>query len=180
MVALLLLVACGADPVDADADGSPAAEDCDDTNPFVYPGAPDDPGDGLDADCADGDPPYAWTGDWTLDEMSATYAGLSLFEDGSMAGTMQLGDDGTVVMDIGGTTNADVVGGAYPITVALTGTWSPMDGPDLVTLYAEGENFDEMMHAALDCAVVDGELDCAGELKALDISLDAEGTFVRP
>ena len=179
MWALLLLAACGGGPDDLDADGFPAGEDCDDADPFVYPGAPDDPGDGLDADCADGDPAYAWTGDWTLDEMSATYAGLSLFEDGSIAGTMQLAEDGGVVMDIAGTTNADVVGGAYPVSIALTGAWSPMDGPDLVTLYAEGENFDEMMHAALDCAVVEAALECGGELKALDISLDAEGTFRR-
>ena len=38
---------------DADGDGSPAAEDCDDTNPDVYPFA-DEFCDGIDNDC-DGD-----------------------------------------------------------------------------------------------------------------------------
>ncbi len=41
--------------VDADGDGSPASEDCDDGDIFVYPGAPDAPYDGVDSDCAGDD-----------------------------------------------------------------------------------------------------------------------------
>lgn len=37
---------------DADGDGWPVGEDCDDSNPHVYPYAPDFRGDGCDADCA--------------------------------------------------------------------------------------------------------------------------------
>ncbi len=43
-------------PVDGDGDGWPIDEDCDDGDPQVFPGAPDDACDGLDTDCApDGD-----------------------------------------------------------------------------------------------------------------------------
>lgn len=37
---------------DADGDGSPDAEDCDDTNPAVYPGAEETCGDGVVNDCS--------------------------------------------------------------------------------------------------------------------------------
>ncbi len=58
---------CGSAPIDEDRDGFSRGEDCDDSNPDVYPGAPDPCGDGVDADCngidlcsADGGP---FTGD---------------------------------------------------------------------------------------------------------------------
>lgn len=38
---------------DNDGDGWPVGQDCDDTNPSVYPFAPDFRGDGCDADCGD-------------------------------------------------------------------------------------------------------------------------------
>ena len=37
--------------LDADGDGSPDDEDCDDDNASVYPGAPETPGDKLDSNC---------------------------------------------------------------------------------------------------------------------------------
>ena len=43
---------------DRDHDGFAFAfggDDCDDGNPDIHPGAPDEPGDGIDADCFDGD-----------------------------------------------------------------------------------------------------------------------------
>lgn len=45
--------------VDADGDGWPADEDCDDTRAQVYPGAPDAPDDGIDSDCDGHDPQTA-------------------------------------------------------------------------------------------------------------------------
>lgn len=41
--------------VDADGDGFAADEDCDDDDFFVHPGAPDEPYDGVDSDCAGDD-----------------------------------------------------------------------------------------------------------------------------
>jgi len=49
-------------PSDDDGDGYTSAEDCDDADASVYPGAPDDWYDGVDADCA-GDSDYDQDGD---------------------------------------------------------------------------------------------------------------------
>ena len=42
---------CRTEPVDADLDGHNTSVDCDDSNPSVFPGAIDQCGDGLDANC---------------------------------------------------------------------------------------------------------------------------------
>ena len=41
----------GSGYLDADADGSRASLDCDDTDPDVFPGAPETSGDGVDSNC---------------------------------------------------------------------------------------------------------------------------------
>jgi len=43
------------DPGDVDGDGVAAPSDCDDSDPNVYPGAPEQCGDGIDQDCFGGD-----------------------------------------------------------------------------------------------------------------------------
>jgi hypothetical protein len=43
---------------DVDNDGVPAPVDCDDRNAAVRPGIPDDPQNGVDDDCANGDAPF--------------------------------------------------------------------------------------------------------------------------
>ena len=45
----------GTPAVDADQDGVPATNDCDDLNRQIYPGAPEVVGDGLDQDCSGAD-----------------------------------------------------------------------------------------------------------------------------
>lgn len=44
-------------PPDRDGDGFAETQDCADTNPAVWPGAPEIPGNGIDDDCAGGDQP---------------------------------------------------------------------------------------------------------------------------
>lgn len=175
---LLLLLACQA-PVDADYDGVTAELDCDDLDPFVYPGAPDDPADGLDADCDGVDPAWPFVGGWALDLLEASYAGIPLFEPDTEEGGMELGEDLVVQMDVGVTLDPAIAGQAFPIALSLAGAASPMDGDGVVAIWAEGEQYDEQMHIDWVCAVEEegASLACEGELKALDGSLDALALF---
>lgn len=181
---LLLLLACQPDDiVDADFDGVPAEQDCDDEDPFVYPGAPDDPGDGLDADCDGADPPWPFLGAWTLTGLTASYAGIPLFEPGTEEGTLDLGEDLTVSVDVAVTLDEAIAGTPYPIALSLSGTASPLPGDGRVAVWAEGKEYGELMHVDWVCEIgadADGErptLACEGELKALDGSLDSAATF---
>lgn len=177
LILAVLLLGCNRDH---DYDGFGAKDDCDDADPFVYPGAPDTPGDGLDADCADGDPALPWLGDWSLTTLMASYSGIELFVEGTASGTLNLEEDGSAALEATATLNPDVIGQELAITVILAGETSVLNGEEGFLVYAEGDNFGERMHVDWDCAEDADGLLCLGELKALDASLDATAGFVRP
>jgi hypothetical protein len=173
---LVLSVACSQD---ADYDGFDQKSDCDDSNPFVYPGAPEQAADGLDADCNGEDLALAWLGDWKIQELQASYSSIPLLVEGTAAGSILLDPGYTVELDLAATLDPIVTGSAIPIQFLFSGESSPDADPSTFVLYAEGLNYDEQMHVALDCWL-DGELlACIGELKALNGSLGAEMVFGR-
>lgn len=175
---LALALACSSD---RDFDGFANADDCDPDDAYVYPGAPDDPGDGVDADCDGVDPAFAFLGGWTLTTLDTDYAGFALFEEGTASGSLAIADNLATTVTIAAQLNEEVVGVNYPVEITLAGWASPLDGPDLFTLYAETVAFDEQMHVDWDCAVLDGPtVACAGELKALEISIGSTSTYVSP
>ena len=168
---LLLAVACSPDQ---DFDGFDRKSDCDDDNPFVYPGAPEQAADGIDADCNGEDLPLEWLGDWTLLELQVRYASIPLILEGTAEGALGLDPDYTVEMELRATLDPIVTGTAIPIQFLFSGASSPAADPSTFVLYAEGLNYDEQMHVALDCAVEAENLLCLGELKALEGSLEAD------
>lgn len=180
-----LYLALGCAPEDVDLDGVPADVDCDDTDPFVYPGAEDTPGDGVDADCADGDPPYPWLGAWTMTSVVASYSGIQLFEDGSTGGSLDVAEDLSVTATITGDLDDAMYGFSLPVEFTMTGAASPIPGPDAFWFYAEGiyelsaYDYTELMHVSWDCVTLEDEMSCGGELKALGASLDADATLGR-
>lgn len=174
--ALLALAACGG-PIDADRDGAPAGEDCDDGDPWVYPGAPDAPGDGFDADCDGEDAPFAFLGAWSLGWVSAGYSGVEVLQPETAEGSVVIDEALGATLDIGVTLNPAVTGDPLPVRLQMRGAASALPGPADFHLSAEGENYGELMHIDWDCAADEGALRCAGELKAFDSSLDAEALF---
>lgn len=179
---LLSLLACGT-VTDEDLDGVEAELDCDDADPFVYPGAPDDPGDGVDADCDGSDPAWPFIGSWALVSLEASYAGIPLFAPGTEVGGLIMDDAFGLTVDVGITLDEIITGSPLPIALAMSGWSSPMDGDGWVSLWAEGELYDEQMHIDWVCQVEPESADggagmaCAGELKALEASLDATAWF---
>ena len=175
---LLLFAACG---TDADYDGFSKKEDCDDADPFVYPGAPDDPADGLDADCDGVDPDHGFVDSWMLEELHATISSYSLLVEGSEEGSLSIDSDMTSEMSLSATLNPDFTDGiAYPIELEMIGDASPLDGPSAAAVYLTGEAYGETAVLSLECSAEDEiELLCDGTLQVFGIGLAASAVFTQ-
>lgn len=184
LTALLGLAACGADEVvDADWDGIPAGQDCDDGDPEVYPGAPDAPGDGVDADCDGVDPEHAYMGEWSVVELTADFSSLTVIMPGLSTGSLLLEDE-SADLEVNVTIDPELVGYELSLDLVFTGSASPVDAEDAVRIYLEGNVGNEQSTMELDCAVIhdegeeaDGFLACEGALKALDANLLTSALF---
>lgn len=141
MLLLVGLAACAPadDPalLDEDHDGVAAADDCDDADPFVYPGAPDAPGDGLDADCDGTDPAHAFVGAWRVVDLEADYGGYAIFVPGTADGVLEVGDDFITTLEVTVDLDPALAGQQIPLPLAMEGDASPVpgDSPGLSHLY---------------------------------------------
>ncbi len=161
---------------DADGDGSPDDEDCDDADPAVYPGGPDVCHDGIDTNCDGVDDTCDWAGEeniisYTADVMEfepydpsywhAVCAGSDV--DGDGVGDIVIGADHPDPADV----RVYVVrGGATFPESASDGAWASLSAPGDASRYAEN----------IDCA---GDLDGDGrEDFLLQAAGDELGTLV--
>ena len=177
------------DTLDADYDGVAAADDCDDADPFVYPGAPDAPGDGVDADCDGADPAHAFVGSWSVIDLEADYGGYAIFVPGSAVGALEVGEDFTTTLDVTVDLDPALAGQVIPLPLTMEGDASPVPGgtAGLSQVYLSGYlsllDEDLAIEWACDADTEDEldaevpEMDCAGSLKALDTSLQLLATF---
>jgi len=190
--ALASLVACGpALELDEDHDGATTATDCDDADPLVYPGAPDHPADGVDADCDGEDPPFAFVGDWSVTSVYADYGGYAVFVPGTATGGLTVSEDLDAALSIQVDLDPALAGRQIPLPLDMTGWASPVDGdaPGLSQLYLSGflSLLDEDLAVDWACdadtaseaddADAPPSMDCEGALKALDTSLLLLATF---
>ncbi len=180
-----LATGCAAEVVDADWDGFAAEDDCDDTDALVYPGAPDAPGDGLDADCDGTDPDHAFTGTWSVVELLADYSTLNVIVPGSSSGAFDVDDEDALLQATIGL-DPDLLGYELDLDIEFTGVASPTADRDSVHVEMTGEVGGESSTMIMDCQVFgdeDGEgsevLDCGGVLKAIDLNLQLVAEFSR-
>ena len=178
----ILLLLCGCAAQDADFDGFPDGEDCDDSDPFTYPGAPDDPADGADSDCDGIDPDHAFVGTWALDSLVALYSSFSFLVEDASSGELTIGPEMDAQIQLSSTINPDLTDGlAYPIELTMDGDASPLDGPGLVEIYLSGTALGEDVELSLGCAVTDAQvLTCDGALLIYGTSLDTSADFSAP
>lgn len=177
-----LLVGCASgdvSEVDADFDGFPESQDCDDNDPLVYPAAPDRPGDGVDADCDGADADYDFAGEWSLLDLSAMFSTFELVDEGSESGTVFFDDELQAEMDVVIGIDPDLLGYDLDVVIALDGWVSPLWEEDLIAMYVEGDVAGEDSFVEMEC-IDDGEvLSCDGVLKALDVNLKTTALFER-
>ncbi|MCB9743623.1 MAG: putative metal-binding motif-containing protein [Alphaproteobacteria bacterium] len=175
MLLLLALLGCNND---ADYDGFSRQDDCDDEDATVYPGAPDLPADGIDADCDGVDPEHPFVGDWELTALEAYYFSYSAFVEDSGAGELEIDADMGVDLEMTATLDPDLVGRAIPIAVTFEGDASALAGPGEAMLYLDGDLLGDAAYADLVCQVLEDEtLSCEGALKTLDVNLEVFAVF---
>ncbi len=191
VAALLLWPACssgdGSSPGDEDGDGYAAAEDCDDGNPDIYPGASEVAYDGVDQDCdgsdlvdvdADGsvateaggndcndnDPEI---GPW-VDEVP--YDGVDQDCDGQ--DLTDADGDGYVGEEAGGDDCADDDPFAYPgaVEIPYDKTDQDCDGEDLTDV--DGDGYDARRSGGEDCNDRDETINPAAEEVCEDANVD--------
>jgi len=178
---LLVLVACGRPDDDADYDGSPDEEDCDPADPTVYPGAPDAPADGVDADCDGTDPAQPFVGAWEVTSLNALYSTYDVIVPGSTEGRLVIADDGSTTLDA--TADLDPALAGIPISLVMTfdGHASSMAGEGGVAMFLEGlidaTIYEETSTIEFFCTTVDGVMSCEGTLKALETSVLSFANF---
>ena len=142
--------------VDADGDGHDSSVDCDDSDPFVYPGANEIPNDGIDQDCDGSDmilgcstgeitdcygncAPSNWLGDGTCDSGNYSWGGNSIYfdcvalnyDDGDCSTTTDSDGDGHDASTDCNDSDASIYPGATEI--ANDGIDQDCDGSDLTS-----------------------------------------------
>lgn len=183
--------------VDADGDGSPDSEDCDDTDPGVYPGAPevcdgrDNDCDGVDDRCvlaADADARFL--GEAVEDRMGSSLGGADLDGDGRaelLVGAAYHDSDAGVVYILDGAATGDValstvtdrvVGPSSNWYVSVGASAGDVDGDgadELVVLGARSSSTDGMVGVFLDPIIGEREVTSAELLLEPRSSGDASG-----
>lgn len=179
----LLLAACALSAckrADDDFDGFRLDEDCDDADPFVYPGAADVPGDGIDSDCDGKDPEPDYLGTWVLTDFAASTFGIEFIVPGTSVGSFVVDPEMSATVDLSAALDPSIIGFELTISFAMQGPVSSLPEPNAMAFYAEGELYGEIVHFDWECVAGDDEtLLCEGEVKALDSSLDAYALFGR-
>lgn len=170
---LLLLAGCG----DLDFDGV-VAGDCDPNDPLIYPGAPDAPQDGIDADCDGTDPGYPFVGIWELTAMSAEYFSQSALVDDSESGWLRIDGDLGTEMNLAATIDGEILGFTLPVEFVLRGDGSAIPDSTAVSLNVKGDLAGEKTNGEWTCEAFGPELDCLGTLKALETNFLVEAAFL--
>jgi hypothetical protein len=172
---ILAAFALGCAP-DLDGDGVERALDCDDDDPFVYPGAPDGPGDGVDADCDGEDPGFPWIGAWVVADFFLEYSGIGLVLPGTTTGRFEVDDD-FGALQFTASLDPSYIGYELTLPFAFTGDVSSTPDGDTMAFYGTGDLFGEVAHVDWTCTADGVDLGCDGELKALETSINSDARF---